>query len=52
MPRGRALLRIPLGDTPYIRHYAEGRYTKPSRYNFDYIALGVRFHGPDSSRQR
>ena len=26
--------------------YTEARYTAPSDYDFDYIAFGVRFHGP------
>ena len=32
--------------------YTEGRYTEPSPYHFDYIALGVRVHAADLSRQR
>jgi hypothetical protein len=32
--------------------YVESRYTKPSPYNFDYIALGVRLHAPDPSRRQ
>jgi hypothetical protein len=30
--------------------YTESRYTIPSSFDFDYIALGVRVHGRDSSQ--
>lgn len=29
--------------------YAEGRYTKPGPFEFDYLAVGLRFHGPSTA---
>jgi hypothetical protein len=30
----------------HVDLYTEARYTAPSDYDFDYIAFGIRFHGP------
>lgn len=32
--------------------YTEARYTLPSDYDFDYVALGLRFHGATSDSSR